>query len=113
MSNRLVEANVPLLNAGDNVTSDESITVAGGPNGSLVAEKPFKTAIPQQAVTEERKPYAARPESALINAGTARANLAASREKPNGTTENNWAATHQHQTVSNPGHRHRFHIQSF
>jgi hypothetical protein len=32
--------------------------------------------------------------------GTARANLAVSKEHPDGTTENGWASKHQHQTVS-------------
>ncbi|KAH9861735.1 hypothetical protein J1614_011488 [Plenodomus biglobosus] len=51
------------------------------------------------AVTEERKPYMNVDDSRLQHAGTARANLAPSVEAPHGTTQNDWAKKHSHQTV--------------
>ena len=67
-------------------------------NGYTV-QAPFVTAIPEQAVTEARAPYLPAPNSKLTCAGTARATIAASSEKPNGTTEHDYARKHQHQTV--------------
>ena len=102
MSSQVENANVPVINGVDGVFSDDSTTVDESLDTQNVAERPFKTSIPQQPVTEERIPYLPPPSSVLTNAGTARATLAASREKPNGTTENNYAANHQHQTVRSP-----------
>lgn len=81
----------------DEDTSGEATTVS--PDDILIKEKPFRTTISEQAIIEERKPYLPPQDSILTNPGTARATIAASREKPNGTTEDNWAATHHHQTV--------------
>ncbi|KAF2252106.1 Caleosin-domain-containing protein [Trematosphaeria pertusa] len=52
-------------------------------------------------VTEERKPFINTDQGInhLYHAGTARANIAASTESPHGTTENDWATRHSHQTV--------------
>jgi len=50
-------------------------------------------------VTKERIPYINTGGSDLEYAGTARANLAASAEVPQGTTQNGWAKQHSHQTV--------------
>ncbi|KAF1945719.1 caleosin domain-containing protein [Clathrospora elynae] len=50
-------------------------------------------------VTEERKPYIGTKDSKLQHAGTGRANLAPSADTPNGTTHNDWAKKHSHQTV--------------
>ncbi|KAF2623281.1 Caleosin-domain-containing protein [Macroventuria anomochaeta] len=49
-------------------------------------------------VTEERRPFL-NSGGKLQHAGTARANLAPSSESPQGTTSNNWAEKHSHQTV--------------
>ncbi|MCJ1408245.1 hypothetical protein MMC19_002319 [Ptychographa xylographoides] len=57
----------------------------------------FKTSIPQQPITEIRQPYVPKDGDPLLDAGTARATIAASKESPNGTP--GWAETHQHQTV--------------
>ena len=62
-------------------------------------ELSYATAIKEQPVTEQRKPYTPAYGDNLIDAGTARANIAASRESPNGTMEDDYAKTHQHQTV--------------
>ncbi|KAL9101428.1 MAG: hypothetical protein Q9163_003300 [Psora crenata] len=59
----------------------------------------FETSIPQQPITVKHRPFLGSPGSALENPGAARANVAASQEKPNGTTEDDYAARHQHQTV--------------
>ncbi|KAK5243999.1 hypothetical protein LTR43_011544 [Exophiala xenobiotica] len=63
-------------------------------------EKPYRVAIPQVPITEKRKPFVPALDEELIDAGTARANVAASREYPNGTTKGDWAQRHQHQTVA-------------
>ena len=63
-------------------------------------DKPYKVAIKEFPVTVERKPYVPSEDDPLVDAGTARATIAASKERPNGTTEHGWAAKHQHQTVS-------------
>ena len=60
----------------------------------------FRTAIPQQPVTEKRKPYVPTSRDHLTDFGVARATIAASKEHPNGTTQDGYARTHQHQTVS-------------
>ncbi|KAI9816253.1 MAG: hypothetical protein M1827_001854 [Pycnora praestabilis] len=62
-------------------------------------EKPYSVAIKEYPVTEERKPYVPKAGDVLRDAGTARATIAATNEKPNGTTENNWARDHAHQTI--------------
>lgn len=96
MANQLDSVNSPLV---DGVSSDGSTTAAGSPEPFMDKQEPFKTSIPQSTVTEERKPYLPPPITHLKKAGTARATIAASQEKPNGTTEGHWADTHQHQTV--------------
>ncbi|KAL1606258.1 hypothetical protein SLS60_003660 [Paraconiothyrium brasiliense] len=50
-------------------------------------------------ITIKRKPFLAKPDSKLRNAGTARAYMAATEEKPYGTTHRDWARNHSHQTV--------------
>ena len=97
MSNQLQNLNLPLTDG--NGSGSEATTLAGSPDGLTITQKPFKTAIAEQPVTKERLPFLPPPESLLRNAGTARATLAASREKPNGTTGNGYADTHQNQTV--------------
>ena len=91
--------NVKLPIMDGNGSSSEATTVAGSPDGLPITQKPFKKAIAEQPVTKERIPFLPPPESVLQNAGTARATLAASREKPNGTIDNGYADTHQNQTV--------------
>ena len=97
MSNQLQNVNLPVING--NGSSSEATTVAGSLDDLTITQKPFKTAIAEQPVTKERIPFIPPPESVLQNAGTARATLAASREKPNGTTDNEYAGSHQNQTV--------------
>jgi peroxygenase len=71
--------------------------------------------IPEVPVTEERRPFiekegdsqlkdpgknaSAFKKHTLTISGTARANEAASTEYPNGTTKDDWARKHKHQTV--------------
>ena len=97
MSKQLDNLNIPVMDGIE--SSDETTTTGGNPNGLTIIQKPFKTAIAEQPVTEERMPFLPPPESVLQDAGTARATLAASREKPNGTIEDGYADTHQNQTV--------------
>lgn len=63
-------------------------------------KKAYAVALEEYPVTLERLPYVPSANDALVDPGTARANVAATREKPDGTTERNWAKEHQHQTVS-------------
>ncbi|KAF5538424.1 het-E-1 heterokaryon incompatibility protein [Fusarium napiforme] len=58
------------------------------------------TSIDAVPVTVERKPYQPGIDKPrLAHAGVARANLAATHERPEGTTENDWAQRHRDQTV--------------
>jgi len=66
---------------------------------SSLEQKPFVTSIPQQPVTELRKPFWPTEGDVLQDAGTARATIAPSRVHPNGTTEGGYAAKHRDQTV--------------
>ncbi|KAF6823293.1 caleosin domain containing protein [Colletotrichum plurivorum] len=56
--------------------------------------------IPEVPVTLQRRPFL-QPESdqRLTHTGTPRANIAATYDHPDGTTENGWAKAHRHQTV--------------
>jgi len=65
----------------------------------MAEQMPFTTSIPQQPATEQRKPFKPTEDDVLQDAGTARATIAASREHPNGTTENDYAAKRQDRTV--------------
>ena len=64
--------------------------------------KPYKVFVSSIPLTEKRKPYVPEAEDELIDAGTARATVAASRESPNGTQKDNWAKRHQDVTVRLP-----------
>ena len=68
------------------------------PSDRKTIEKPFMTTVSQQPVTSQRRLYIP-TDDVPANAGVARANIAATREKPNGTTENDYAARHAHETV--------------
>lgn len=63
------------------------------------AEKPYDVAIKATPVTCERLPYVPHEDDPLVDAGTARVNIAPTREKPNGTTEGWWAERHADKTV--------------
>jgi len=63
------------------------------------AEKSFDIAIPEQPVTEERKPFKPSKSEALADLGTPRANIAADTKHPNGTVEGGFAARNKHRTV--------------
>jgi hypothetical protein len=56
-------------------------------------------ALRRQPITEQHKPFVAADNEPLKSYGTARATLAASRDAPNGTVKDDWAASHQQQTV--------------
>lgn len=71
--------------------------VNGNTKENQPAEKPYTVAIPSAPVTSERIPYVPKPEDPLIDAGTARANVAASVQRPNGTE--GWAQRHKDKTV--------------
>ncbi|KAI4251636.1 MAG: hypothetical protein LQ352_004730 [Teloschistes flavicans] len=62
-------------------------------------KKGYTTAIPQQPVTIDHKPYIPKYGDTLSDPGTARANLAVSNQHPNGTTRKSYAAQNQHLTV--------------
>jgi peroxygenase len=61
--------------------------------------KQYNIAISEVPVTVERLPYYPKEGDRLQDPGTARANIAASNESPNGTSQDNWAENHKHQTV--------------
>ncbi|KAL8881142.1 MAG: hypothetical protein Q9198_001596, partial [Flavoplaca austrocitrina] len=68
-------------------------------DGDLRPRNTYVTAIQQQPITVEHKPYIPKYGAQLTDAGTARATVAVSNDSPNGTTEDGYAAKHQHQTV--------------
>ncbi|KAI1392499.1 Caleosin-domain-containing protein [Hypoxylon trugodes] len=61
---------------------------------------PVKASIPNVKVTVERRPFL-QPDDhqRLPHTGTSRVNVAATYEKPYGTTEDEWAKRHQDKTV--------------
>src|SRR2546421_12424297 len=61
--------------------------------------KPYRVAIPEQPVTEKRIPYVPCDDSSLVDPGTARVNIAPSREAPEGTTSRDWAYINRNRTV--------------
>ncbi|CAJ2504403.1 Uu.00g117970.m01.CDS01 [Anthostomella pinea] len=68
--------------------------------GAPAALPPVVTSIRQVKVTGERKPFVPLDDGErLPDAGAARANIAASYDKPHGTTEHGWAEKHQGKTV--------------
>lgn len=73
-----------------------SIPSTNSVNGS----PPVVTSISDVEITSRRKPFI-QPEDdqRLPHPGTARVNVAATYEKPYGTTENGWARRHQDKTV--------------
>ncbi|WYZ46122.1 hypothetical protein EsH8_IX_000347 [Colletotrichum jinshuiense] len=61
--------------------------------------EPVVFSIPEVPVTVQRKPFLQPEEDQkLAHTGTPRANIAATYERPNGTTEHDWAKRHRHQT---------------
>lgn len=63
-------------------------------------EKPYSICLREVPVTVERRSYYPKEGDALLDPGTARVNIAASNESPEGTTQDNWAKKHATQTVS-------------
>lgn len=61
--------------------------------------KQYNISISEVPVTVERLPYYPKEGDHLQDPGTARANAAVSNESPNGTSQDNWAENHKHQTV--------------
>lgn len=62
--------------------------------------KPYAIALKQYPVTVHRQLYTPDPNDTLQDPGTARVNIAATRERPEGTTERNWKEDHRRETVS-------------
>ena len=107
MSNYTSQAEGAALNGNSDLSSLASITKVASsvtpPNHDAVDGKPFQTSIKEQPVTEERKPWIQGTNSHLYHSGTARANVAASNEKPDGTTEDNYTKNRSNETVSYAG----------
>ncbi|KAI9818945.1 MAG: hypothetical protein M1832_004113 [Thelocarpon impressellum] len=68
-------------------------------NDGYAKGEPYITGISEYPVTIERKVFVPSRDSLLCDPGTARATYAPTTEKPYGTTEDDWARKHQHQTV--------------
>ena len=92
-------AKISVNGAGSEDTSSSASDDSPLKHTNGLGQKPYKVAIRQQPVTELRKPYVPTEGDALKDSGTARANIAASKESPNGTTEGDYAGRHQNQTV--------------
>lgn len=91
----------------DDLKQDNSQAIVDG-EGSMTVQEPeldqrskIQTSLRQVEVTLERPPYVPtdEDEARFRNAGTARVNLAATPDRPDGTTEHEWARKHSHQTV--------------
>jgi peroxygenase len=75
-------------------------TIANMPSSSLTnGTSAITHSIASVPVTTQRQPFCNPPNTALPNAGEARANLAPSFQTPDGTTSGDWATKHAHQTV--------------
>lgn len=61
--------------------------------------KPYSVALRDVPITVERLPYYPKDGDKLIDAGVARVNIAPSTEAPEGTTQDDWAKTHQNKTI--------------
>ncbi|KAJ9133902.1 Caleosin-domain-containing protein [Coniochaeta hoffmannii] len=63
-------------------------------------ESSITTAVSMDPVTSARPPFVQLDDDQRVaQAGVARANLAPSYDKPEGTTDNDWAERHKHQSV--------------
>lgn len=82
-----------------NPDSQELVNRLGKAINEYPRDKSYSVALEGVPVTIERLPYIPGPGDHLIDAGTARANVAASNEAPNGTLDDNWARDHSHETV--------------
>lgn len=78
--------------------ANEVTPTSDGSDG-FAEEITFDIAIKEQPVTEERQPYIRSRYDPLGDAGTARANITASKESPNGTEDGDYAKKHRNQTV--------------
>jgi len=78
---------------------NEGYEVGGRAIDDYPPGKPYSVAIEEVPVTYERIPYIPREGDPLIDAGTARATRAPSKESPNGSPE--WSKKYEHRTVSN------------
>lgn len=67
---------------------------------SYPAGKSYATGIDEVPITLERSPYIPGDHDPLLDPGTARATMAASKEAPNGTVHGGWTKNHQDKTVS-------------
>lgn len=57
------------------------------------------TSIPEVPITEARKPWQPEDEDRLPHPGVGRANIAATYDRPEGTTDGDYAKNHSDQTV--------------
>ena len=80
--------------------ANELLTLVGNSISNFPPDKSYSIAIKEVPVTAERLPNYPKEGDRLQDPGTARANVAPSNESPNGTTEDDWARNHRHQTVS-------------
>lgn len=82
-----------------NAVSEEQKTQLAKGVGNYPAEKPYQSVLSGAPVTVERQLYYPKEGDRLLDPGTARANLAVSLEAPEGTTQDDWAKKHAHETV--------------
>lgn len=92
-----IMARADMIKTDQNGTEDDRIVNGTTIGSDQWAEKPYSVSVPSVPVTCERIPYIPRPGDPLIDAGTARANVVASVESPNGTE--GWAEKHKDKTA--------------
>ena len=60
----------------------------------------YRVSIPEAHITEQYKAHVPPANSELVNSGVVQATYAPTSDAPHGTTKDDWAEEHQHQTVS-------------
>ncbi|KAI9791618.1 MAG: hypothetical protein M1816_003704 [Peltula sp. TS41687] len=85
---------------GVNVTHKKALVPNDDPSYEYRPEgKPYAIALKQYPATVHRQLYTPDANDTLLDPGTARANIAPTRERPEGTTERNWKEEHRNETV--------------
>ncbi|KAK5125000.1 hypothetical protein LTR85_001190 [Meristemomyces frigidus] len=95
-------ASIPSKGNGDadwNPKARDLVRRLGSEVNEYPPDKPYNVCLDTVPVTIERLPYYPKANSRLPDAGTARVNIAASEESPEGTQEDDWAERHKHMTV--------------
>lgn len=95
----MVQSNLPKVMVAPDSTKHSASSPSSSSEHDESDRVPFAISTPLVPVTKVRKSFYPPEDSPLQNLGTARANVAADVQSPNGSTENNYTAARAHQTV--------------